>query len=70
MAVIHFDKEHRIDVVQSASEIQRAVMGQGQAPAPVISLTKTGTEEPILVVASQIRTISEPGRAEPLVDFA
>lgn len=63
MATIRFDKDHRLEVNESAADIRQAIIGCGAVFNPLIEVTKTGTEERLWVNGSQIREISD--KAEP-----
>ncbi len=67
-AKIYFDGDQKLDVTQSSREIREAVIGLGSVLTPMVALTKVGTEESVMVFASQIRyVVDTQGAPEPMV---
>jgi hypothetical protein len=60
MAVIRFDKDHKIGVAESTQEIHEKIMGAGAAYTPLIQVRIVGDEENLTTVnAHTIRAVTQ-----------
>ena len=59
MAIIRFDKEHKIHVEESVREIHDKIGGAGAAYTPLIQVRLAGDETFSTVNAHAIRTVTD-----------
>ena len=58
MAVIHFDKEHRMQVRDSVRDVHDKVLASGTTSSALIQVSISGCEEPVTVNADLVRAVT------------